>query len=221
MTETESRADAFRYEVDSWAGWFDVLAAVLLGVATLASAWSAYQAALWEGIQTFRIAEANAAGRQAAGKDLYSNQLRSLDAVLFERYVSAIIEKNDQLAEFLFQRFRPEMRVAVEAWLATKPWHNPSAPLTPFSMDAYVLAAGKEARQLQMDETKNFAEARDADEISDTYLLLTVLYGIVLFLGGIAAVFEEPRLRIVLLVLAAAMLTVTTMALAFLPLAQE
>jgi hypothetical protein len=34
---------------------------------------------------------------------------------MFEHYISAISEKNDQLAEFLFRRFRPEMKVAMEA----------------------------------------------------------------------------------------------------------
>lgn len=208
-------------EGDPWGGWFEVLAAILLGLATLASAWSAYQSALWDGIQTFRIAEANAAGRHAGGKEIYANQLRTIDVVMFERYVSAISEKNQQLTEFLFRRFRPEMKVAVEAWLATRPLQNPSAPLTPFTMDEYALAVGKEIQRLHEDETNKFAEAREASEVSDTYLLLTVLYGIVLFLGGIAAAFERQRLRIVILTLAVVIMTVATVALAFLPLALE
>src|SRR5215216_3074336 len=124
MQEAESKEGAPRQEGDPWGGWFEVIAAVLLGVASLASAWSAYQSALWDGIQTFGIAEANVAGRQAAGRDLYTNQLRTIDAVMFERYVSALSEQNHQLAEFLLRRFRPEMKVAVEAWLATQPLQN-------------------------------------------------------------------------------------------------
>jgi hypothetical protein len=53
---------------------------------------------------------------------------------MFEHYISAISEKNDQLAEFLFRRFRPEMKVAMEAWLATQPLKNPSAPPAPFTV---------------------------------------------------------------------------------------
>jgi hypothetical protein len=109
----------------------------------------------------------------------------------------------------------------MEAWLATQPLKNPSAPPTPFTMDAYSLAVAKEAQQLHEDETKKFAGAREANEISDTYLLLTVLYGIVLFLGGIAAAFERQRLRVVILALAAVTITVATVAMAFLPLALE
>ena len=221
MQETARKEDAPRQQGDPWGGWFEILAAALLGLATLASAWSAYQSSLWGGIQTFRIAEANMAGRQAAGKDMYTNQLRGIDAMLFERYASAISEKNDQLTEFLSRRFRPEMKVAMEAWLATKPLQNPAAPLTPFTMTEYSLAAAKEAQQLHAEENKKFDEARGANEISDTYLQLTVLYGIVLFLGGIVAAFERQRLRIVILVLAAVILTGATVAMVSLPLALE
>lgn len=221
MQEVERKESMPCREGDSWGGWFEVLAAALLGLATLASAWSAYQSSLWGGIETLRLAEVNIAGRQAWGKDLSANQLRGIDAMMFEFYVSAINEKNDQLAEFLFRRFRLEMKVAVEAWLATKPLQNPSAPLTPLTMDEYSLAVAQEAQRLHEDETKKFTEAGRADEISDTYLQLTVLYGIVLFLSGIAAAFKRQKLRIVILALAAVTMTVATVAMAFLPLAQE
>jgi hypothetical protein len=217
MQEAERKESASRQERDPWEGWFEVIAAVLLGLAMLASAWSAYQSGLWNGIQTFRLAEANGAGRQAAAKDMYGNQLRGIDAVMFERYVSALSEKNHQLAEFLFQRFRPEMKVAVEAWLATQPLKNPSAPLTPFTMAEYSLVVAKEAQRLHEEETKKFTEARKANKISDTYLLLTVLFGIVRFLSGIAAAFEKPRLRVVILALATVTMTAATIAMAFLP----
>ena len=221
MQEAEQDENAPRQEGDPWGGWFEVIAAVLLGLATLASAWSGYQSSLWGGIQTFRLAEAETIGRKAGGKAIYATQLRAIDAVLFERYASAVSEKNNHLAEFLFKRFRPEMKVAVEAWVALKPLKNPSAPLTPFTMAEYSVAVEKDAQKLQEEEGKKFVEARSANETSDTYLLLTVLYGIVLFLGGIAAAFEKQRLRVVIIVLAVVTLTVATIAMAFLPLAQE
>ncbi|SRR6266511_2867306 len=221
MQQTEQTETAPRQAGDPWGGWFEVIAALLLGLATLASAWSGYQSSLWGGIQTFRLAEAEAVGRKAGGKAIYATQLRAIDAVLFERYASAVSEKNNQLAEFLFKRFRPEMKVAVEAWLALKPLKNSSAPLTPFTMVEYSVAVEKDAQKLQEEEGKKFNEARTANETSDTYLLLTVLYGIVLFLGGIAAAFEKQRLRVVIIVLATVTMSVATIAMAFLPLAQE
>jgi hypothetical protein len=88
-------------------------------------------------------------------------------------------------------------------------------------MAEYSVAVEKDAAQLRAEEAKKFAEARSANETSDTYLLLTVLYGIVLFLAGISAAFERQRMRVVIIGLASVTLTVATIAMVFLPLAQE
>ena len=65
-----------------WENWFELIVAVILGLAALGSAWSAYQSALWSGIQTFRLAESTAAGRRAGEKFVHANQLRGADLVL-------------------------------------------------------------------------------------------------------------------------------------------
>ena len=205
----------------SWGGGFETVAALILGLATLGSAWSAYQSSLWGGIQNFRVADAHAAGRRAEEKAIYANEFRKIDAVLFERYLSALSEKDQRMANFLFDRFRPEFKVAAEAWLATNPLKNPSAPPGPFIMKEYSLEVEKEARQLRQEEEKKLAEAKKASEISHTYLLMTVLFSMVLFLGGIAAAFEKKRIRVVVLALGVLVLTAAAITLAFLPLANE
>jgi len=213
--------EAERKEGSRWEGWFEIIVAVMLGLATLASAWSAYQSGRWNGIQTFCLAESNAAARRAAEKAVFANQLRTLDAVMFERYVSAFSEKNQPLAEFLLQRFRPELQVATVAWLATRPWENPQAPLTPFALDKYSLPVEKEVQQWREEEAKKVAEARRANEIADTYLLLTVLYSVVLFLSGITATFKRRNPQVVVLALGVITMTAAAIAMALLPLAAE
>ena len=59
-------------------------------LATLGSVWSAYQSGLWNGIQTFRLAESTVAGRRAEEKAVYANQLRGIDLILFEAYLRAL-----------------------------------------------------------------------------------------------------------------------------------
>jgi hypothetical protein len=135
--------------------------------------------------------------------------------------VTALSENNQQLAQFLFQRFRPEFKIAAEAWLTTKPLKNPSAPRTPFVMKEYSLVVENEMRLLRDEEEKKFVEARQANEISDKYLLLTVFFSVVLFLGGITAAFEKRLVRLSLVVLSATLLIVAATAMAFLPLATE
>lgn len=45
----------------------EIIAAALMALATVCSAWSAYQATTWNGVQTFRLNEANA-GRVLANR---------------------------------------------------------------------------------------------------------------------------------------------------------
>ena len=65
-------------------GWFETVAALILGLATLGSAWSAYQSSLWRGIQNFRIADALAVGRRAGEKAIDANELRKVGAEVEE-----------------------------------------------------------------------------------------------------------------------------------------
>ena len=201
--------------------WFELIVAAILGLATLGSAWSAYQSALWGNIQSFRLAEATAAGSRAAEKAVHANQLRGVDLLLFEVYLRALSENNQWLAGFLFQRFRPEFKVATEAWLATQPLKNPSAPSSPFVMKEYSIAMDKETQQLRQEEATKFTEARKASDISDDYLLLTVGFGVALFLGGITAAFKGRRVRALMLALSITTITAAAIFMAFLPLAKR
>jgi hypothetical protein len=219
--EAERKEGVFSAAGYPWESWFELIVAVILGLATLGSAWSAYQSGLWNGIQTFRLAESIAAGRRAAEKFVHANQLRGVDVVLFEAYLRALTENNSRLAEFLFQRFRPEFKVAAEAWLATRPLKNPSAPSSPFVMKEYSLAVDKEMQQVRQEEVTRFTEARKANEVSDTYLLLTVLFSVALFLGGITAAFKRRKIRGTVLALSVVTITAAAIFMAFLPLAKE
>jgi hypothetical protein len=201
--------------------WFELIAAAILGLATLGSAWTGYQSGLWGGIQDFRLAESLAAGRNAAENAVYANQLRLIDVVSFERYVSAVSENNRQLSDFLVQRFRPEFKPAFDAWLAMKPLKNSAAPSSPFFMKEYSLEPEREAQQLRHLEEKKFAQANSANRVSDSYLLLTVLFSVVLFLAGITAAFERRKLQMAVLSLSIVILTGASIALSLLPLAKE
>jgi hypothetical protein len=63
------------------------------------------------------------------------------------------------------------------------------------------------------------AEANHANQVSDRYLLLTVLFATVLCFVGMASKFDVPRVRITLLALASLILVVTLILLATYPVA--
>src|SRR5262245_17013175 len=63
---------------------FEIVATVLLAVTALATAWSGYQASLWDGIQSSNYTQASAARTEASQNHTEANQLRLGDLSVFE-----------------------------------------------------------------------------------------------------------------------------------------
>jgi hypothetical protein len=199
--------------------WTEIVSALLLAVATVASTWCAYQSALWGGIQTFRLADSFIAGRKAAEQSVRADQQQAIDVGMFIYYVEAVIEDKAKSAEFILKRFRPEMKVALDAWLATKPRENPDAPSSPFVMKEYSLEADREAIKLDAESVQYIELAQEANETSDSYVLLTVLYATVLFFAGIGPKFDSRVLKILVLVFGVLIFIGATIALLYFPVA--
>jgi hypothetical protein len=99
---------------------------------------------------------------------------------------------------FLYERFRPEFKVAVDAWLATGPT-TPGAPATPFVMEEYRQASSDEAARLDRTAEALAAAARAANQRSDNYVLMTIMFATVLFFAGISSKMDTFRARVLLL----------------------
>ena len=178
-----------------------VVVVVILGLTALATAWSGYQASLWDGIQSSNT-QASAARTSAAQQRSAANQFRIADLTVFESDIDALISGNAEIADFYRPRFRDEFAVAYQAWLALDPLENPEAPPAPFEMPEYRLAADQTARDLEARADALFADGENANDYSDTYTLTTLLFAVVLFFAVIAERFEYVRTRVALLVLA-------------------
>ena len=183
---------------------FEVVATVLLAFAALATAWTGYQASLWDGVQSSNYTQASAARTQAAQLRTEANQYRLADLSVFENYVDATIDGDDELASFYRDRFRPEFVSAFEAWEALDPFNDPNVPPSPFAMSDYQLAPDEQAKAFEVRASALFNEGEDANTYSDIYTMSTLLFAIVLFFAAISERFDYIRMRVLLLSLAAA-----------------
>ena len=177
----------------------DVLATVLLAIATVATAWSGYQASRWNGEQAKAGARANAARIESARSSGLANAQTQIDVATFTEWIDAYARKETRLADFYFDRFRAEFKPAVEAWVATKPLKNRAAPLTPFAMPQYKLAARAKADLLEAQSEEWATRARSYIQRSTNYVLGVVLFATALFFAGMSAKLPARRLRVVLL----------------------
>lgn len=187
--------------------WTEIVLAVMLGLVTLATAWSGYQSARWGGLQSTLYSQAGALRTESTRASTQAGQLAQIDIGLFADWINAYAQENQPLADFYQARFREEFVPAVEAWLATDPANNPDAPTSPFAMPEYQISLAAEAARLEHDASTTFDEGRAANQQSDDYILNAVILASVLFLSGIASRFDWLPVRIAVVVAALALLS--------------
>jgi hypothetical protein len=175
------------------------VATVLLSVATVATAWSAYQANRWNGEQAKATSRANAARIESTRASGVANRQLQIDVALFTQFIDAFAQEQTELADFYRTRFREEFTPAFEAWVAARPRSNPDAPLTPFELPQYGLAPNEEAERLEAEADVFAAEARRNIQRSSNYVLGVVLFAASLFFAGMSTKLATPRLRVALL----------------------
>jgi len=177
----------------------EVIATLVLALATVATAWSGYQAARWGGEQSSSYSQAGALRTESVRASNQAGQLIQIDIGLFTNWVNAFAAGDQQLTGFYENRFRDEFKPAFEAWIATEPVANPDAPSTPFEMPEYRVSAAEESSILEEQAAESFAKGEAANQIGDNYILNTVFLASVLFLGGIASRFKAMSARWVIL----------------------
>jgi hypothetical protein len=177
----------------------ELAATVLLAVAAVATAWSAYQSARWHGEQARSQSASIAARVESTRAANVANRQGQIDVALFTQWVDAYARDERELASFYRRRFRPDFEPAFEAWVATKPRTNPAAPLSPFAMPQYKLAASAQADQLETQAGAASELVGDYIQRADDYSLAVVFFAVSLFFAGISTRVRSPTSRAVLL----------------------
>ena len=184
---------------------FELVATVLLAVAAVATAWASYQSARWHGEQA-RAASASVAARVESTRAAdVANRQGQIDVALFTQWVDAYARNEAELAAFYDKRFRPEFKPAFDAWVATKPRKNPSAPLSPFAMPQYKLAANATSDRLEVKAAAASQRAGSFIQRADDYSLAVVLFASSLFFAGISTRLRSSSTRMVILGLGCAL----------------
>jgi hypothetical protein len=177
----------------------ELVATILLAVATVATAWSGYQSTRWNGEQAKAGGRANALRIESAKAAGLANTQTEVDVASFTQWVNAYTLHQTQLANFYFKRFRPEFKPAVDAWIATRPLKNVSAPPTPFAMPQYRLEARAQADRLEAQAEGSAAQVRRYIQRASNYVLGVVLFASALFFAGMSTKLTSPSLRVAML----------------------
>jgi hypothetical protein len=175
----------------------ELIATLLLAMAAVATAWASYQSARWHGEQARAQSASIAARVESTRSAAVANRQGQVDVALFTQWVDAYARNESELASFYDNRFRAEFRPAFEAWVATKPRKNPRAPLSPFAMPQYKLAATANADRLEVRAAVFSRRAGDFIERADRYALAVVLFASSLFFAGISTRLHSSTTRMI------------------------
>lgn len=212
----------------------ELVATIVLAVATILTAWSGFQSGKWGGDQAVNFSEAGAARTESTRADTLGGQLVQIDVAMYIDWATALSSEltDGTIAEgdlspytpakgtvsgFLYNRFRGEFLPAVDAWLATEPVTNDNAPGTPFEMSEYVVAEQVRADELAAVADQKALDARTANQNGDNYVLTMVLFASVLFFAGVSSKMNRPRNRAIVLGFGVLTLIVGLVILASLP----
>jgi hypothetical protein len=178
---------------------FELVATVLLAMAAVATAWAAYQSARWHSEQARGQSASISARVESTRAANVANRQGQIDVALFTQWVDAYARHETELGDFYRKRFRPEFQPAFDAWVATRPRTNPAAPLSPFAMPQYRLAAMTQADRLEVQAAAFSAQVGDFIRRADNYSLAVVLFAASLFFAGISTRLRSPTPRMTIL----------------------
>jgi hypothetical protein len=200
-----------------WETLVEVAEVIVLAIVAVATSYSGYVAARWDGQQSLLYGHASADRFRADAASTKGGQELVADSSLFTAYLQAHAGGNSRLAAVYVRRFTPDYKVAFLAWLKTNPFTNPAAPPGPGYMPQYRNPDLEAAARLNTTASATFDQGSTARDNAERYLRDTVLFATVLFVVAIAQRFKVRAVRVTTTAIALALAAYTTVAMLALP----
>lgn len=187
--------------------------AVLLAFVAIATAYSGYQSARWDGHSAEKYAESSKLRAEGNLAQTQGGQLRLYDTTTFDVWLLATTTGDSEAADLLEERFTPGYKIAFDAWQETDPLNNPAAPPGPMFMPEYRNRLEEEAVELDAQASEAFTEGADSRQTGEQYVKITVFLATVLFLIAVSQRFDVRAVRLSLLGVAVVFLSAAVVAL--------
>ena len=160
----------------------EVVTVLVLSLTAVLTAWCGFQSSKWGGEMSIAFSQASSSRIQAANADGEARTARGYDLTIWANYVNAVAEDNDELADYVRERFTPQFRVAFDDWVA-----GGRTTTGPFAEPSYVPPGTAEAEELSARADEKFQQALENNARGDRYSLLTVLFALVLFFAAMSS----------------------------------
>jgi hypothetical protein len=199
-------------ELENRSERLELVATVLLGVATAAAAWCTYEAQLWGSRQLREMARAGALQVASLRATEDGTRMTIADVVTFAAAAQAESRDDHRAARYFADVARPAFRAPLHAWLARRTATG-LAPGTPFDDSAYREAIVGQADALRTQANRALVAATAANANGDLFVMRTAMFALSLFFLGIAGQLRTSQARRLALALGAAVLVLSLLSL--------
>ena len=175
---------------------FELLIAVMLGVAAIVTAWAAFQSSqLGDKVQE-SFSEGIRLSDQASQEYNTAIATDNQDQALFLEYAKALVANDDVTAAYISDTLMsPELRAAVDWWTEQPDDSGPDSPFVDENPN-WDNTAWTNAAQLDDEAQQFFDAAKSADTEGDNFDLLEVIVTLALFLFGVASLVRQQRIQV-------------------------
>ena len=195
----------------------EIIEVLVLATVAIATAWSGYQAARWDGHQAFLYGEASRLRFEADAASTRGGQTLIGNQSIFTAWLQAHEQGQAKLEALLEKRFTSDYASAFRFWLLTDPFNNPKAPAGPAYMPQYRNPLLEASDRLNTQASNTFEEGTLARVTADKYVRDTVLFASVLFLVAVVQRFEIRGVRAATNAIATALLILAVASIVVLP----
>lgn len=191
------------FDFSTWLQHAEIVSAILLSIASIVTAWSAYQSTRWSGVESTHNIAAASARVESTRAYTMASQRYTIDSVLFSQWVNAYANENGPLERFYRERVMHELFIPrLEEWIASDPLNNPDAQRSPLINEEYHQQLLQPSLDWLDEAEEQAILAQEANGHADKYVLSTVICAMVLFFAGIANKFQSRDIKALMLILA-------------------
>ena len=170
--------------------------AVMLGLAAIVTAWTAFQSSqLGDKVQE-SFSEGIRSSDQASQEYNTAIATDNQDQAIFLEYAKALVAEDEVTATYIQESLMsPELAAAVEWWIEQPDDTGPDSPFVEENPN-WDDSSWNTAADLDVEAQQYFDSARQADADGDEFDLLEVIVTLSLFLFGVASLVRQQKIQV-------------------------
>jgi ABC-type Fe3+-siderophore transport system permease subunit len=185
----------------------EIITVALLALATVGSAWSAFQVSRWNGVETDEARTSASFRIDASREYALATQTVAYDAASVSQYAQAVSTDNANLQLFIRETIvRPRFLPILDSWEAQIA--EGELPTNLLQNQEYLDELLEPSRDLDAQALAATVASEEAGDTADDYIRLTLFFASALFFAGITASFRTRLPKLLLIVAAGATLAV-------------